>query len=246
MIIGKTRTNQPVEKEQGFDTAVEGLIQADKDIVANIVYDTESGNVIFPQKVLPLAVYTNGNSTFYFDYSNGILINEDGTSADVGIASDDGQIELDGYLSQINERIVNIDYVLFDVDFSGINTYNLYHTPAGGTKLYLHTLTINCVDDVGDSQVVELLVVSTSGVSLAGQELSAVDVFNRLSTSDVIKITDTEGYGFIYNPVYVSASFIALSYLGYEGSGVGIVTLEIYGQTGMPTEITISDTVTVI
>lgn len=157
MIIGKTRTNQPVEKEQGFDTAVEGLIQADKDIVSQIVYDVENGKIIFPKNVKPLLVCDNEGSEYYFDYTNGKLLSDAGYQLMDSIEYIEGHVVINDANYDFIEGgeviypLEVVEYILFDgsngAGFDLLNTYELYNIPEGGTKLYKHTIATTATID---------------------------------------------------------------------------------------------------
>lgn len=115
------------------ENQVKGLIQADKDILSQIVYDTDSDTILFPKGVLPLRIYDEDDGMdYFFDYKNEILIDENGQVVeDVTISvTDDNKILIDGVIYAISD----IDFISFDVAHGGLNTYYLYKLVSEGAN----------------------------------------------------------------------------------------------------------------
>lgn len=122
-----------------IDDNVQRIIQADKDILSQIVYDEEEHTLTFPKGIMPLSYYNSDSEiTFYFDYYNGKVLNEDGTVHST-LSFDNEQVSISVDISLTESD--SLDYCLFNCDPQGMNTYYLYNPiTSAGTKLYRHTI----------------------------------------------------------------------------------------------------------
>ena len=205
----------------------------DEDIVANIVYDFEHKEVIFPKGVLPLRIHTHNDHTFYFNYNDGEVVDEEDSFTLDYVANnidnvyiDDAEGELFIAGGVVDDAIDSIEYVMFNGNHLELNAYNLYHAPAGGTKLYKHT--INFDTDIDTGQVI--YVISTESTPYTPATLSN-DVNNILAVHGVIEY---EGTYYVVTQITKESTF-ALLY-GFNTSGPA------YGTAGV--EVINSDTVT--
>lgn len=144
----KTRTNQPV---YGVKKVAEQVVQADKDILSQIVYDEENNRVIFPPYIVPLKVFDGDYTKYlYFDYTNTSLVdrNNEELSDYVVDFINGNQIIIvcpQGSMCDILELVYinanGIDNIDTTLNFNSFYIFN--PVTSAGTKLYKHELRFN-------------------------------------------------------------------------------------------------------
>lgn len=138
----------PVSKRLAKD--IKDAIQADKDILSQLVYDEQTKTLAFPKNILPLSIRID-DDTYYFDYYNLALLHDDGTET-----GNDLDVQSNGVLSivDVNETIISditkvqaLEYISRSekpLHFDTIlNTYKLYHP----TTLFKHIIRYQAEND---------------------------------------------------------------------------------------------------
>lgn len=190
-----------------FNTAVEGVIQADKDIISKIelVYDEDNDLtfVNFPIGVMPLSITLNTH-TLYF--KNTHPVNEIGEPVE-GYDTDElycsSSESYIAFLGDLSEQVVNdLIYVIYDGEPNfhlGSNSYYLFYpVTSGGTKLYKHLLsstsawqnvvlvsTSPTFEGLSETNIVSVLEVSTFGAS-SGIKGVTISVNHTTSLENVV------------------------------------------------------------
>ena len=158
-------------------------IQADKDIISQIVYSEDA--TIFPRNIIPLAITYSNDVVYFFNYNFDVLVDEDNIPVDMQINYlENGSIAVSNPIA--DEFIVNIQYIgnsYEDTYYSIVgnftfNSYDVYY-PSTGTKLYRHFIGIA---DEHDS--CEFAVISNSSTPVSS---SSFDLF--VGESGVLSIS---------------------------------------------------------
>ena len=171
---------EDVETEIPSETAITNLakaaIQADKDILSQIVYDEDEDILYFPEGIIPLKIYSDsydGGTFLFFDYANECLRDEvndgiPGMTLDINhnkleIDDPNGNLNISEIVYINGKGVANVDNSL------NFNSYYIFNPViSGGTKLYKHNFTV--VDDEGDTYDIELI--STNSTPLTKATLS--------------------------------------------------------------------------
>ena len=125
---------------------VKNLIQANKDILSQLVYESVGGytKITFPKNVLPIHIYLD-ETEYYFDYVNEFVLDDTGalvSNSSVSVENDIVQMSLQGIFGEI----CNLSYILFNETEDMLNTYYLFNPRGGGTKLYKHDILMSAIN----------------------------------------------------------------------------------------------------
>ena len=146
------------------------VVQNDKDILSQIVYDEEDDILTLPIGILPIFMSVD-NEEFYFDVTNGIVIDNVGAEVCEFIINENHVSISDYSLISLNAVMPShIEYICFNDNgenyYSNLNTYYLYNPiTATGTKLYSHSILYggDRLQFVSTSQNYSGIVISTQG-----------------------------------------------------------------------------------
>ena len=130
---------------------IEGMIEektlpletkkADKVTLNDLVYDEKNDTMIFPKDIIPTMILTE-NKTYFLDYNNLYLLDDNGTNV-CPIDIDDDQLKIGAWSDNVDENVSSFEFINIVGVLSYenlLNTYYLYHPiTQSGTKLYKHT-----------------------------------------------------------------------------------------------------------
>lgn len=179
-----------VNSEVGIKGLISEGIQADKDILSQIVYDEENELWHLPPNILPLRLYGLINAqeelygNLFFDYENGLILNEQKET--VGSVVNTGNI-VDLTLESDNV-FKDLTYIHFDGEDAEtiLNTYYLYHpVTSAGTKLYLHSLR----GSSGSGPALwQLCIINTSNLEFEVSDFGIAQQGGKFNANNIIKV----------------------------------------------------------
>lgn len=212
-------------------------IQADKDILSQIVYDHELDTITFPLGIVPLAISTD-DTVVYFNFADNLCYNNNNVCIeDVSMTFSHNKLHITGldavysteteisfmyYLSYSGDGAEIMDTIPFD------NTYYVFHPiTSAGTKLYAHGIKIE--DSNGDAVYFYLIVNnSTEILSLSDLRSRILSGINYLS-SQALLINDNRTNLIPLNIGVTTTNLIVL--IAYDASSGSESMIEINSFT---------------
>ena len=185
--IVKTTIIKDLLKNLGYkiivdEETIDEMIHDEKNIISKIV--VSGGRMTLPKYILPLRIKTQFNS-LYFNYETNKVIDKDGEVYENLNIINNNQVSFP-YDSE--GLVIGIEYIYFQGTPKILNTYDIYHIPTSGTKLYRHFLTFSN-DDC-------LVIINNMPNDLTWNNLKGTSIFSR-SVSMRVSIDSTGDSGIV-------------------------------------------------
>ena len=234
--VKKLAQEKTEELDLQNETQVKALIQADKDILSQIVYDEETHIITFPKYVKPLVFIDYSGDMFYFDYQSMKVLDNTG-SEELDFEIDDDVMKINNTVEEVIDLTeisdCGMDFIYFNLYDSGLNTYYLYN-PITSADLPPN------VEDAESGTIADVLGLNSQGALVKGSVGSKLYGHNLRFSFEVgqttygvdAKIYSTKATAYISSEIDSMSNylqFIAVSISRYaQGSLVEIGTGRIY------------------